>query len=123
MSRSILATSPRTPICRNLFCSLSPSDRTLLPQAYIERAFAAEAARSFRIAQHHVSQGWPGQPMRHGLPEHAPLFRLVEGPGRIGGGAFAGDDQHVTIALPLRRFEEAPQRRMRLALPHAVQVE
>ena len=61
--------------------------------------------------------------MRHGLAQHAALIRLVEGPGRIGGGALAGDDQHMAIALALRRFEEAPQRRMRLALPHAVQVE
>ena len=93
------------------------------PQAHIERAFAAESARRFRIAQHHMRQVGRSQPMRHGLPEHAALIRLVERPGLIDGRALAGDDQHMAIALPLRRFEEAPQRRMRLALPHAVQVE
>ena len=29
----------------------------------------------------------------------------------------------MAVALALRRFEEAPERRMRLALAHAVQVE
>ena len=55
-----------------------PSGRTLLPQAHIERAFAAEAARRFRIAQHHMREVGRSQPMRHGLAQHAALFRLVE---------------------------------------------
>ena len=64
-----------------------------------------------------------GQPMRHGLAQHAALVRLVERPRVVGRRALAGDHQHVPIAFALRRFEEPPQRRVRIPLPHAMQVE
>jgi len=61
--------------------------------------------------------------VRHRLPEHATLVFLVEAPSRVWLGPFAGDDQHMAEALAVRPLQESPQRRMGIALPHAVEVE
>jgi hypothetical protein len=62
--------------------------------------------------------------MRHGLAEYAALILFIEeAPPRVWLCALAGYDQHVAIAFGLRRFQEAPERNMGVALAHAVQVE
>src|SRR5689334_25337769 len=63
------------------------------------------------------------EPMRHGLAQYAALVLFVETSPRIHHCTLAGNDQHVAVTLTLGRFQEAPQRRMRLTLLHAVQIE
>src|SRR5262249_44721172 len=61
--------------------------------------------------------------MRHGLAEDAALALFIEAPPRVWLCALAGDDQHAAIAFVLRRFQEAAERSVGVALAHAVQVE
>src|SRR5262245_23180244 len=124
---TISATSPRTPTSPNSFFEHGDSGIRLLalrgPEPHIERAFAAEPSRRFRIAHDEGSEVGLLQPVRHRLAQHAPFLGLVEASSRVRLGAPPGDDQHMAMAFPLRRFEEPPKRGMRLALAHAMQVE
>src|SRR5262245_22215966 len=61
--------------------------------------------------------------MRHDLAQYAAFVLFVEAPPRVWLCALAGDDQHVAIAFVLRRFQEAAERSVGIALAHAVQVE
>ena len=94
-----------------------------LPQPHIERTFAAEAAGGGREADHQRREVRLGQPMRHGVAQHAALVLLVEALARSLLGALAGDHQHMAQAPRLRGLEEAPELRMGVALAHAMQVE
>ena len=61
--------------------------------------------------------------MRHGLAQHAALVAFIEASPWVGFGAFAGDHQHMAVALMLRRFQEAAEHSMGVGLAHPVQVE
>src|SRR6516225_4180716 len=61
--------------------------------------------------------------MRHGLAEYAALVLFIEAPPRVWLCALASDDQHAAVAFVLRRFQEAAERSVGVALAHAVQVE
>ena len=65
------------------------------------------------------------QPMRHEAAEHAALLRGPEIAPFIGFevNAFAGDDEHMTVALRLAAGEEVAERGMSIALTHAVKIE
>ena len=61
--------------------------------------------------------------MRHSLAQHAALVAFIEASPWVGFGAFAGDHQHMAVALMLRRFQEAAEHSMGVGLAHPVQVE
>lgn len=61
--------------------------------------------------------------MRHGLAQHAALVAFIEASPWVGFAAFAGDHQHMAVALMLRRFQEAAEHSMGVGLAHPVQVE
>jgi hypothetical protein len=61
--------------------------------------------------------------MRHSLAQHAALVAFIEASPRVWFGAFAGDHQHMAVAFGLRRFQEAAELCVGIALAHAVQVE
>src|SRR6185312_17543955 len=58
------------------------------------------------------------KPKRHHAFEHAAFARTV-----AAARALAGDDQHHAVAARLPRAEVTQQRRMRLGLRHAMQIE
>ena len=91
------------------------------PEPHIERASAAEpprlrsSGREWRDRAAPASAAPPDAARRVHRPRRAsPRVRL---------GASPGDDQHMALAFSLGRFEEAPERGMRLALAHAMEVE
>lgn len=64
------------------------------------------------------------QPQRHLPPEHAALRRRISRADvRCFAQAFAGDHKHGPCALGAGAMQESEQRRMGLALRHAVQIE
>ena len=65
------------------------------------------------------------EPMRHEAAEHTALLRGPEIAPFIGFdvNAFAGDDEHMAVAVRLAAGEEVPERGMSIALTHAVKIE
>jgi fatty acid desaturase len=80
----------------------SVSEGPGLPQAHIERAFAAKAAWRLREAYYQVRKLRRRKPVRQGLAENSARIFLKEAPPHIRLAALAGDDEHMTIAPPLR---------------------
>ncbi len=86
------------------------------PQPHIERAGTAMGEVRLLDREHIGTQVRQREPERHLPPEHAAAALGI-------GAAFAGDHQHGPGALALRAMQEAQQRRVRLALGAAVQVD
>jgi hypothetical protein len=73
-----------------------------LPQAHIERAFAAETAGRRGEAHYNMRKIRRCEPMRHGLAQNPARIFLKEAPPRLRSAALAGDHEHMAIASALR---------------------